>query len=227
MFGRRKPIRHRAHSRRPAAEEIDVPGTPEVAPVSEEFGPSSRPDGPFDSSEVDLDDARKGRIDLGGLLVSGVPGMQVQLQVDQRTQKGTGVLLRLGEAGVQLIAVAAPRSTGQWDQTRLEIVANAKSRGGSAEEASGPFGAEARLVVPTTTPDGKQARQASRVSGIDGPRWMLRATFLGKAVTDAAVFQQLVDVVRTAVVVRGDQPMAPGDVITLEAPSDGESQTTS
>lgn len=227
MFGRRKPSRHRTRNARPTGDEVD-PFESQRAPDDSgdsEFGSESRPNGPFDAAEVDLDEARKSRIDLGGLLVTSAPGIQVQIQLDQRTKKGTSVLLRLGEAAVQLIAIAAPRTTGRWEQTRLELIANTKSRGGSAEEASGPFGTEVRAIVPATTADGKQARQVSRVSGIDGPRWMLRATFLGKAISDAAAYQQLVDVVRSVVVIRGDQPMPPGDIITLEAPTGSESQT--
>ncbi|MGH9217053.1 MAG: DUF3710 domain-containing protein, partial [Acidimicrobiales bacterium] len=59
-----------------------------------------------------------------------------------------------------------------------------------------------------------------------GPRWMLRATFLGKATTDAHVFARLVQVVRDVVVVRGDRPMAPGDVIAVTAPTQPETAAT-
>jgi hypothetical protein len=180
---------------------------------------SDRSGGPLDESEVDLDEARKGRVDLGGLLVKAAPGMKLQLQVDQRTGNATSAVLAIEDAAVQLIAVAAPRSSGMWGQTRLQITQDAKRRGGRADEAPGPFGPEIRLVVPVQAPDGKQVLQPSRVSAIDGPRWMLRATFLGKATNDAAVFQQFVELVKQTVVVRGQAPMAPGDVIALKPPA--------
>ncbi|HEU0040784.1 MAG TPA: DUF3710 domain-containing protein [Jiangellaceae bacterium] len=192
----------------PAGAEPDLAESPK----------SERPDGPFDASEVDLDEARTGRVDLGGMLIKGAEGMQLQLQVDQRTGNATSVLLGIGDAAVQLVAVAAPRSSGLWGQTRLQIAADARRRGGTAEDATGPFGPEVRVVVPVTTPEGKQGVQPSRVSGIDGPRWLLRVTFLGKATTDAATLQRLVHIVRSVVVIRGDAPMAPGDVITLQPP---------
>ncbi|PZF79207.1 DUF3710 domain-containing protein [Jiangella anatolica] len=180
---------------------------------------SDRSGGPFDESEVELDDARKGRVDLGGLLVQAAPGMKLQLQVDQRTGNATSAVLAIDDAAVQLIAVAAPRSSGLWAQTRLQIGEDAKRRGGRAEEAPGPFGTEMRLVVPVQAPDGKQVLQPSRVSAIDGPRWMLRATFLGKATNDAATFQRFVELVKQTVVIRGQAPMAPGDVIVLKPPA--------
>lgn len=221
MFRRRRRDDASAPDAETAADaEAGQPGDDDEAGEPEK---TSRPNGPFDASEVDLDDARAGRVDLGGLLVKGAPGMQVQLQVDKRTGKATAALLAQGEAAVELMAVAAPRSSGWWRHNREQLATDARKRGGTAEEARGPFGVELRVVVPMTTPEGKQGLQPSRVSGIDGPRWMLRARFLGKAVTDATSLQSLVDVVQSAVVIRGDGPMAPGDVIALQPPAGQQS----
>ena len=184
----------------------------------EQLGKTPRPDGPFDSTEMDLAGSDVNRVDLGGMLVRPGDGMRLQLQVDERSGTGTSVMIVDAEAAVAMIAVAAPRTSGLWEQTRTQIAADAASRGGTAQEAPGPFGTEIRMVVPVTSSDGKKAVQASRVVGIDGPRWMLRATFLGTAITDAKTFARLVGVVRHTVVVRGDRPMAPGDVIALRAP---------
>lgn len=183
---------------------------------------TARPNGPFDVSEVDLTDPDERRVDLGGLLVRRGEGLKLQLQVDERTGTATSVTIRLGDAAAQLIAVAAPRSSGLWDQTRHQIAADAQRRGGTVNEAAGPFGTEVRVVLPVTTPQGKSGVQPSRVCGIDGPRWMLRATFLGTATTDAKAFGRLVNIVRDTVVVRGERPMAPGDIIPLKAPAQAE-----
>jgi len=192
----------------------------EGAGVESDSAPkTARPNGPFDVSEVDLTDPDERRVDLGGLLVRRGEGLKLQLQVDERTGTATSVTIRHGDAAAQLIAVAAPRSSGLWDQTRHQIAADAQRRGGTVNEAAGPFGTEVRVVLPVTTPQGKSGVQPSRVCGIDGPRWMLRATFLGTATTDAKAFGRLVNVVRDTVVVRGERPMAPGDIIPLKAPA--------
>lgn len=187
---------------------------------------SERPNGPYDIDEVDADAIATTHLDFGGLRIRGTQGMKLQFQVDQRTGNATSVLIGEGDAAVQLVAVAAPRSSGLWGRTRLEIAADARRRSGSADEAKGPFGTELRVVVPVSRSDGSQAVQPSRVSGVDGPRWMLRATFLGKAITDAAVFARLVEVVRGVVVVRGSAPMAPGDVIALKPPAGADGDTS-
>lgn len=217
MFGRR-----RRGDEASTPEETSDSGPGSAEPADDAADKTDRAEGPYDESEVDLDEARIGRIDLGGLLVKPTAGMKMQLQVDKRTGNSTSVVLNVDEAAVQLVAVAAPRSSGMWEQTRLQIADDAKSRGGRAEEGSGPFGTEMRVVIPVQGSEGKQTLQPSRVSGIDGPRWMLRATFLGKATTDATVFQQLVDLVRQVVVIRGSGPMAPSDVITLKPPAGEE-----
>jgi hypothetical protein len=210
----------RRRRRRGGGDNGDVGAPAEVpeAPPVEQQAKTARPDGPFDITEVDPAEPAQRRINLGGLLVRPGEGMRLQIQVDERSGTGTGVMLLDGEAAVAMIAVAAPRSSGLWEQTRSQIAVDAAGRGGTVDEAAGPFGTELRLVVPVTTAEGKKAVQASRVVGIDGPRWLLRATFLGTATTDAKAYARLVKVVRQTVVVRGDRPMAPGDVIPVQPP---------
>jgi Protein of unknown function (DUF3710) len=204
--------------------DIDAPSEESEPGPAEQEGKTPRPDGPFDISEVDPADPEARRVDLGGLLVQPGQGMRLQIQMDERSGTGTGVMLLDGAAAVAMIAVAAPRSSGMWEQTRDQIRMDAAGRGGTVEEAAGPFGIELRLVVPVTTAEGKRAVQASRVVGIDGPRWMLRATFLGAATTDAKAYARLVKVVRQTVIVRGDRPMAPGDVIPVKPPQPVDSE---
>ncbi len=208
-----------------AAEDAPSADAADDEPVGEPVGEPAktpRPDGPLDISEIDPAESGVARVDLGGLHVRIGPAMKLQVQVDERSGNGTAVMVVHEGAAVQLIAVAAPRSSGLWEQTRLQVATEARRRGGTVTEAPGPFGTEVRIVVPVTTAEGKSGVQASRVAGIDGPRWMLRATFLGKATTDAHVFARLVQVVRDVVVVRGDRPMAPGDVIAVTAPTQPE-----
>ncbi len=57
-----------------------------------------------------------------------------------------------------------------------------------------------------------------RFTGVDGPRWFLRGMFTGPAARDAAAAAPLEDVVRSCVVVRGSDPMAPRDPLALHLP---------
>lgn len=216
-----------AYAELEADDELDeAPGGPQprpstpAAPAMASDKPA-RPHGPWDIEEVEVDDPyHGGRVDLGGLLVPAAEGMQLQLQVEERTGAVGSALVVYQDSAVQLIAVAAPRSNGLWEDTRAQVSADAVRHGGTASTTSGPFGPELRVTVPVVLPDGRRGAQPSRVIGVDGPRWMLRATFLGRAVVEQSAFQRLADVVRDVVVVRGGDAMPPGEIIPLRLPPD-------
>jgi hypothetical protein len=175
----------------------------------------SRRLGPFDRSEVeDL----AGRLDLGALWLTGVPGMELRLEVEEESQNLVGVTAVLGESAVQLQAFAAPRSEGIWDDIRTEIAASITSSGGTADKTSGPLGTELQAQMPGQGPDGRTVFSPVRFVGVDGPRWFLRAVLSGAAAIDEGAASALLDVVRSTVVVRGDEAMAPRELLPLKLP---------
>lgn len=183
----------------------------------------STPEGPRDAGDVDLDSLAEGEwIDLGGLLVAGAPGMQLQLQVDEQTGEVQAALLVLDGSALELRAFAAPRTAGIWADVRREIAGEAGKMGGTATEADGPFGTELVLVVPVQGPDGQMFSQTSRVIGVDGPRWLLRGTILGDAAVDEAAAKSLEEAFRSVIVVRGTEPMPPREPIALRLPPGAE-----
>lgn len=181
-------------------------------------GAGARAEGPWDSAEVDLDEQDSTRVDLGGLLVKGRPGLELRLQVDEASQQVAAVLLVGSEGAVELRPFAAPRNADIWSDIRKQIAAETARRGGTATEAEGPFGPELHVSMPAKTPDGQAATQPSRVLGISGPRWLLRATFLGRPAVSPQEDGDLESALRDVVVVRGSAPMAPGDPLPLVMP---------
>lgn len=181
-------------------------------------GAGARAEGPWDSAEVDLDEQDSTRVDLGGLLVKGRPGLELRLQVDEASQQVAAVLLVGSEGAVELRPFAAPRNADIWSDIRKQIAAETARRGGTATEAEGPFGPELQVSMPAKTPDGQAATQPSRVLGISGPRWLLRATFLGRPAVSPQEDGDLESALRDVVVVRGSAPMAPGDPLPLVMP---------
>jgi hypothetical protein len=179
---------------------------------------AARPRGPWDRAETDADGDGSDFVDLGGLIVRGRPGLELRLQVDEQAQEVSSVLLAGPDSGVELRAFAAPRYDGIWDDVRHDIAAEAAKRGGTATERDGEFGVELILVVPIQTPDGKQATQTSRIVGVDGPRWLLRGTFLGKSATQPDPAGVVESAFRDVIVVRGSAPMAPRDLIPMTVP---------
>lgn len=203
-----------------AAAAGDATGSAEPDLAAAARDKPARPNGPWDADEVDLDNEenRRGRLDLGALLLKGRAALQIRIDVDQKTRRVRSVTFMQEGSAMQLQAFAAPRSTGIWDEVLQEIAADSTRRGGIATRVAGPYGAELKVVIPAKTPDGKPATQASRIVGIDGPRWLLRASFLGAAV-DPDLAGDLDAVLRDTIVVRGQDPMAPRDMLKLEVPA--------
>src|SRR5688572_15117521 len=119
-----------------------------------------RGDGPWDISEIDDLTSTEGRprIDLGSIVLTGLPGSELRLQVAQETNQIISAMLVIEtivvspdgagpesySSALELGAYAAPRSGGLWAELRDDISASAAAEGGSASMAEGPFGVELR-----------------------------------------------------------------------------------
>lgn len=183
-----------------------------------------RPRGPWDREETTVDAEEEGYIDLGGLLVHGVDGIELRLQVADQEGTIAAVLLAGPDSGLEVRAFAAPRNGGIWDDVRQDIAAEAVRRGGTASEIDGEFGTELSLSVPVQAPDGRQAVQPSRIVGVEGPRWLLRGTFLGRSALEPDPEGPLESAFRDIIVVRGNDPMAPRETIHMRMPPEAQSQ---
>jgi hypothetical protein len=187
--------------------------------LADDATPEPRAEGPFDSTEVDADVLEaEDRIDLGALVITGQPGMELRLQVDEQSGQVQAILLVLEDSALELRAFAAPKKTGIWTEVRREIAAEASRMGGTATETDGPFGTELVLVVPVEDPEGQIFSQTSRVIGVDGPRWLLRATVLGRAAVEPDAAPPMEETLRSTIVVRGTEPMAVRESLPLRLP---------
>ncbi|HEX5510385.1 MAG TPA: DUF3710 domain-containing protein [Actinomycetales bacterium] len=193
------------------ADEVDAASAGSV----DVDAPSPTASGPLDVDDVD-DDVN--RIDLGALQIPPREGMELRLELEEATQRVVAVTVTLGESSVQMQAFAAPRTEGIWDDIRSEIAAQVAKQGGTADEVPGTFGREVLARIPARTPDGRTGHQVARFTGVDGPRWFLRAVFNGPAAVDEAAAEDLERVVRGTVVVRGAEAMAPRDLLPLKLP---------
>ncbi len=179
-----------------------------------------REDGPFDYDEVELEGDDVPRIDLGSLIVTPEDGMQLQIVADEATRQGLALVVALGESAMQLEVRAAPNSGGFARELRDDIVAETSDAEGRSELAKGPFGTEVRRVVPATDPQGNQGFAPMRDWFAEGPRWLLNGRLMGAAALDsegeaAAPFEEFF---RNLIVRRGDEPMAPGQIVPLVLP---------
>ena len=189
------------------------------------------------------------KIDLGSLILTAVPGSELRLQVAEETGEIVSAMLvietqvnegldklspveppatanqklQIYSSALELGAYAAPRSGGLWAELRDDISRSATDAGGTASLGEGPFGVELRRLIPVTTPDGEEGYQPSRMWVAEGPRWLLRGIVYGQAAieedVDSPVVADVLSAFRQVIVRRGDEAMAPGDLLPLTMPT--------
>jgi Protein of unknown function (DUF3710) len=195
------------------------------------------------------------KIDLGSLILTAVPNAELRLQVAEETGEVMSAMLVLEtpvyegfdklspveppasakqkpqtySSALELGAYAAPRSGGLWAELREEISRSATEAGGTASLGEGPFGVELRRLIPVTTPDGEEGYQPSRMWVAEGPRWLLRGIVYGQAAieddADSPVVADVLSAFRQVIVRRGDEAMAPGDLLPLTMPTNASAES--
>jgi hypothetical protein len=176
--------------------------------------------GPWDSD--DLPDDGLERIDLGSLLVPAMDGAEVRLQVDEASGQVQSVMLAGEEGALELRAFAAPRNGDLWSEVRPQIAADVAQHGGTATERQGRWGTELVCQMQVTLPDGSGAIQPSRIVGVNGERWLLRATFLGKPAVEIDGADDWEDALARVAVHRGALAMPVGDSLPIVLPNDAQ-----
>ena len=223
VFGRRKKGSAAEDAAGEAEQVVDVVDAVADGVERERvrLEPEPRPDGPWDSTEIR--DPAEGRVDLGGLFVPGVDGMELRVEVAGDAIVAATVVLR--DSAVQLQAFAAPKREGIWGEVREEIATGITQQGGVIDEVEGSLGWELRAQVPVQLPDGTGGFQVVRFIGVDGPRWFLRGVISGQGAVQPQAAGLLEQIFRDTVVVRGEGPMAPRDPIVLTLPQDAQMVT--
>jgi hypothetical protein len=200
--------------RRKSADPVENDLEPGAETSAEDASPAR---GPFDAEDAPADGFP--RLDLGAILMPAVEGLELRLQVDEQTEVVRAAMLATKDGAMELRAFAAPRNGDLWSEIRPKIGAEFAQRGGTATERDGRFGPELLCQVTVKAADGRTGTQNSRIIGVNGSRWLLRATLLGSAAAtiDSGSWE---DVIEKVVVNRGNQPMPVGVELPLRVPAD-------
>jgi Protein of unknown function (DUF3710) len=212
VFGRRRSAGDRDAVHESAADLAAEAGAAQDEAVGG-GAPEAPGAGPWDVTEPHPDIQR---VDLGSLQVPVLAGTDIQLVFAE--QHGAWVTVRHELSELQLQAFAAPKRDSLWDDVRTEIAAEITGAGGMATERTGPFGAELLARVAAQPGQPQAGTQLVRFTGVDGPRWFLRGVFSGAAAEDPAAAAPLEAVMREVVVVRGEHPVPPRDLLELRLP---------
>ncbi len=156
------------------------------------------------------------RVDFGSLQIPVADGFEIQLNIAD--DQGPLVAVVQGDSSLQVQAFAAPKTDGLWDDVRQEIAVAVGEAGGQAAEAEGPFGPELHVRVPGEEP--QLGLQPIRFLGVDGPRWFLRGVITGPAAEQPAAAAPFEEIFAGLVVVRGDHPAPPRDLLEITLPEE-------
>lgn len=195
-----------------AAENVDEAQEVVALPESSaEYEGRGDEHGPWDVEDENVPDYDE-YLDMGSYYLPFLKGIELRVKANRATQQVLGTTITYGSSSVEIEAFAAPKTLGLWDDVRADLIEANKD----AKEVEGVFGTE--LALPVTVKGGRKV--LTRIVGVDGPRWMLRGIFSGKAATDPegeeakALNQFFADIV----VERGDDPLAPRDLIPMHPP---------
>ncbi len=174
--------------------------------------------GPLDESEAN---AVRPYVDLGGVKILPRPDLQLRLEVEEGSKRVVAVGLDYAGSTLQVQPFAAPRSSGLWHEIRAQIVEQINKQGGTIRPATGAFGPELLAEIPVAG----AAPKLARFIGVDGPRWFLRGVIAGDAASNPDAAAKVEDLFRSIVVVRGNTPMPPRDLIPLHMPATAQPGT--
>ncbi|MEX1080219.1 MAG: DUF3710 domain-containing protein [Homoserinimonas sp.] len=181
--------------------------------------PADRADaGPLDEGEAN---AVRPYVDLGGVKIVPREGLQLRLEVEEGSKRVVAVGLDYAGSTLQVQPFAAPRSTGLWHEIRQQISDQIAKQGGTTTPTAGPFGPELLAEIPAAAAGQPGAKRLARFIGVDGPRWFLRGVIAGDGATKPEAAAKIEELFRSIVVVRGNTPMPPRDLIPLHLPKTG------
>jgi hypothetical protein len=169
--------------------------------------------GPFDLTELGVVD---NFIDFGAILVpADNPDIKLRIEVEESTGKLVAVTLEHLDSTLKVTAFSAPKTDGVWAGARDQLAETVLAQGGKVSYVETGF---AKTLQAEFMLDGSSDIRTLRFIGVDGPRWFLRGTIEGAALTDVAIESAIESLFRSVVVNRGVSAMPPGEMLELAMP---------
>lgn len=203
------------------AEDLDVQGVREASQTLQTtqaytdavHTDAVRERGPWDIDDENAPDYDE-YLDFGAFYLPFLQGIALRVKKNRQSGDVLGATVTYGSSSVEIEAFAAPKTFGIWDDVREELLAQNQQ----ATVIDGYFGKEIMLPVKVG-----EKTVDTRIVGVDGPRWMLRGVFSGASVqqqelSDNEEARVLNNWFSQIVVDRGEEPLAPRDLIPMHNP---------
>lgn len=172
--------------------------------------------GPFDASQIS---DRSQFVDFGRILVPAVdPNLVIKGELDQDSQKLVAITLELANSVLQVSVFSAASSEEVWPDVREQLATGLSGQGAEVEHGHSSLGPCLNVALPASAETGQPMRHI-RFVGFDGPRWFLRGSITGAAITNPVANQAIETLFRSLVVDRGTEAMPPRELIALAMPA--------
>lgn len=166
--------------------------------------------GPWDIDDENVPDYDD-YLAMGSYYLPFMRGIELRVKANRQTNQILGTTISFGSSSLEIEAFAAPKTLGIWQDIREDLLRVNEA----ASEKEGVFGTE--VMLPVVLKGGRTV--TTRVVGVDGSRWMLRGIFSGPAASgEGAEADALNWFFANIVVERGDEPLAPRDLIPMHPP---------
>ena len=172
--------------------------------------------GPLDVSEVG---SLENIIDFGAIKLPNVNrNLAIKVELEEDTRRLVALTLQTEKSMLQISLFSAPKSSTVWQEVLELLTTSLESQNAQVTPVVGSFGRE--LMVAMQVPDGEggSALQQIRFIGVDGPRWLLRGSITGEALSNLTEQAEVERIFRSIVVDRGAEALPPRELVPLTMP---------
>lgn len=172
--------------------------------------------GPFDLSEVvKLDNL----IDFGAIKLPNVNrNLSIKVELEEDTRRLVALTLQTQGSMLQVSLFSAPKNNAVWQEVLEVLTASLESQKAQVDSVIGNFGRELLVTMQVPNQAGENELQQIRFVGVDGPRWLLRGSITGLALTNLTEQAEIERIFRSIIVDRGAEALPPRELVPLTMP---------
>ncbi|MFM2433800.1 MAG: hypothetical protein RI974_540 [Actinomycetota bacterium] len=172
--------------------------------------------GPFDVSEVG---SLENIIDFGAIKLPNVNrNLSIKVELEEDTRRLVALTLQTETSMLQVSLFSAPKNSTVWQEVLEVLTTSLESQSAQVTPVVGSFGRELMVAMQVPNLEGGSALQHIRFIGVDGPRWLLRGSITGDALSNLTEQAEIERIYRSIVVDRGAEALPPRELVPLTMP---------
>ena len=172
--------------------------------------------GPLDIEQIA---DRSNFVDFGKILIpSNIPNVVLKGEIEPDSSRLVAITIETASSSLQVSVFSTTKTEEIWPAVRIELATSLRAQGAQVEEESSSLGTGLKVLMPSDKSTKGAERQSLRFVGFDGPRWFLRGSIAGAALSNPDAKDEIEAIFRSLVVDRGDEPMPPRELLTLRLP---------